>query len=70
VWTVGLTVLHKKSGSSAPLKRFRLNIKEIAKTDHMPDYRIVYVEDGDLVRIYARSPQDALAENRGSADGS
>jgi hypothetical protein len=41
-WKVGLALLHKKSGSSGTQKEFRRKVKGIAKSNHMPDYRIVY----------------------------
>ena len=59
-WRIGLALLYKKSGSSGTLKEFRRKVKIITKTDHMPDYRIVYDADKDHVCFYARSPEGAL----------
>lgn len=61
-WKVALAILHKKSGSSATLKEFRRKVKGMAKTDHMPDYRLVYDATADKAVFYARSPQGALQE--------
>ncbi len=56
-WKVSLDVLHKKSGSTSPLKKFRLNIKQIAKSKHLPDYLVAYDEENDLVIFYNRGPK-------------
>ena len=53
-WKVGLELLHKKSGSSAPLKKFRLNIKLIAKSGHLPDYQLIYSDKNDQVTFFNR----------------
>ena len=39
-WNIGLEKLQLKTGSSAPLKRFRHNLRQIIEEDHTPDYRI------------------------------
>lgn len=39
-WTIGLPLLHEKSGSKAALKHFHDDIKEIAASDHLPEYRM------------------------------
>lgn len=39
-WTVGLDTLHKKSGSSLTLRKFRMMMREIEKTQHLPEYDI------------------------------
>lgn len=53
-WQIGLAKLQEKTGSNAPLKRFRLNLREIIKSDHTPFYRIELTE-GDLVIFRPRS---------------
>jgi len=65
-WKVRLDLLHKKSGSSATLREFRRKVKGIAKTDHMPDYRLVYdspEESGRLLRA------DTAGRDPGSQGG-
>ena len=49
-----LNKLHQKSGSRAQLKEFRRAIKELARTDHLPDYRIEYDEYNDTVTFHNR----------------
>ncbi|MCM2563853.1 replication initiator protein A [Lutimaribacter sp. EGI FJ00015] len=52
-WRVSVTVLHKKTGSAAPLRVFRAAIRRMIADDHLPDYRLVE-EEGDLVRVTRR----------------
>ncbi len=46
---IGLDKLHKKSGSSGDLRKFRLVIRGIAQSNHLPDYLIEYDDDRDMV---------------------
>ncbi len=63
-WQIGLAKLQEKTGSNAPLKKFRLNIRQIIEDDHTPFYRIELTTD-DLVIFRPRSPQsDLLPEIR------
>lgn len=48
-WAVGLSVLHKKSGSKSTLKEFRRALRHLAKNDHLPDYRVAYDAESDKV---------------------
>ncbi|MEJ1298482.1 MAG: replication initiator protein A [Candidatus Sedimenticola sp. (ex Thyasira tokunagai)] len=61
-WKIGLELLHKKSGSSGALKEFRRKIKGISKSDHLPDYKIVYYEGKDQVCFYSHSPRGNLRQ--------
>jgi len=47
-WKIGLALLKKKCGSNSPLKQFRYLMRDIAETNHLPDYS-VSLEDGDMV---------------------
>jgi plasmid replication initiation protein len=53
-WTVGMGLLHTKSGSRAPLKRFRHHVKDIAKSNVLPDYTLFYQADADQVTFEPR----------------
>ncbi len=53
-WQIGLATLLKKSGSASPLRVFRKMIRDMAASDHLPDYTLA-LEAGDLVRFEARN---------------
>jgi plasmid replication initiation protein len=53
-FAISLDTLHKKSGSSGPLKRFREMVKDLAENDHLPDYRVIYDENRDMVGFFIR----------------
>lgn len=48
-WRVGLTLLHKKTGSKSELKEFRRALKNLAEHDHLPDYRVEFQDTDDMV---------------------
>lgn len=54
-WPIGLDLLHKKSGSQSPIKKFRLIVRNIARHNHLPDYFIEYDEHEDKVTFRNRS---------------
>lgn len=47
-WHINLPKLQDKTGSNAPLKKFRLNIRQIIEGDHLPFYTLELTTD-DLV---------------------
>lgn len=59
-WHIGLAKLQEKTGSNAPLKKFRLNLRQIIADDHTPFYRMELTED-DLVIFRPRTTKTALA---------
>jgi plasmid replication initiation protein len=64
-WTIGIDLLHKKSGSAGPLKRFRELLKRIASSDTLPDYRMSYDASGNKVTFYTKDAKklvQALAD--------
>ena len=64
-WLIGLELLHKKSGSAGPVKRFRELVKKIAAADLLPDYRISYDPQADQVMFYTKDARK-LAESLAS----
>jgi plasmid replication initiation protein len=60
-WVVSIEMLHRKSGASSPLKRFRLEAKRIAISDVLPEYRMRYDAETDQMIFYTRDAK-ALAE--------
>jgi len=61
-WRVSLELLHKKTGSTSPLKKFRMNIKQIAKSGHLPDYLVAYDDENDQAIFYNRGPKGHQAK--------
>jgi plasmid replication initiation protein len=64
-WMVGMELLHKKSGSTDLLKRFRAAVKRIVLADTLPDYRLKYDADADQVLFYTKDAKrlaDSLSE--------
>lgn len=61
-WQIGLAKLQEKTGSNAPLKKFRLNIRQIIKDDHTPFYRLELTKE-DIVIFRPRA-----AKRKVSAD--
>src|SRR6266851_3845905 len=64
-WSIGVDLLHKKSGSAGPVKRFRELLKKIAAADLLPDYRISYDPQADQVMFYTKDARK-LAESLAS----
>ena len=42
---IGLDKLHKKMGSTAPLRKLRFKLQETTKTNHLPDYEVSLSDD-------------------------
>lgn len=59
-FTLSLELLHLKTGSAALLKMFRHNIKQLAKTNDLPDYGVTYNPDSDCVTFKNRHFNAAL----------
>lgn len=58
-WKISVGLMHKKSGSRSPVKRFRHEIKRIAASDIMPDYRVIYDAEKDQLVFYNRKGSKA-----------
>jgi len=58
-WSIGIELLHKKSGSQSTIRRFRHEIKRIAISEIMPDYRFNYDAEKDQVVFYSRKGNKA-----------
>lgn len=56
-WSFNLDTLHKKTGSTGTLAKFRMNIKSLAKSDELPDYHIHYDHNKDQVLFKLRGIQ-------------
>lgn len=59
-WQIGLAKLQLKTGSNAPIKKFRHNLREIMTSDVTPFYRFE-IDEADLVTVRPRKePAKAL----------
>src|SRR6056297_2562561 len=61
-WQIGLTTLQNKTGSNAPIKRFRHNLREIINANVTPFYRFD-LDDNDLVTIRPRHAKAQIASS-------
>lgn len=62
-WKVSIGVLLKKSGSQSPEPRFRQMVKELATSNHLPDYFTVFDVETDMVTFTNRGTlKAAIAE--------
>lgn len=61
-WQIGLSKLQAKTGSNAPLKRFRLNLRQIIEADHTPFYKIG-LDENDLVTFRPRSTKREVSND-------
>ena len=61
-WSIGVELLHKKSGSKAPIRNFRIAIKKLADSNHLPGYRLTFDHETDQLLVYARSRKGGLQE--------
>ncbi|MFV1129604.1 replication initiator protein A, partial [Klebsiella pneumoniae] len=64
---ISLELLYLKSGSSALLKMFRHNIKQLAKINDLPDYEVIYNAEKDNVMFKYREycpKKEQEAKNR------
>jgi plasmid replication initiation protein len=67
-WIIAMELLHKKSGSTATLRKFRELLKRTADTDALPDYRLLYDAEAEQVVFYTKNAQMLaahLAEHSG-----
>ncbi len=58
-WQIGLVNLQNKTGSNAPLKKFRLNLRQIIADDHTPFYKLELNKD-DLVIVRPRKTKQTI----------
>lgn len=68
-WHVSLTVLREKTGSAAPLRNFRGEMKTLAESNGLPGYRVAFDAEADAVTFYARAPKGAKAQIADILDG-
>jgi len=59
-WKISLTKLHEKSGSTGPLKKFRLAVKSLVAADELPGYRVTLDAGKDIVTFYSRGSKGQI----------
>ena len=59
-WSIGLNLLYKKSGSRAPFRNFRIAVKKLAESNHLPDYWLKFNPEEDILTVYLRSHKGGL----------
>ena len=67
-WQASIATLHKKSGSTAPLRVFRAALRRMIETDHLPDYTLEEMP-GDKIRVRRRGQVIAPGEGPRLAPG-
>jgi plasmid replication initiation protein len=60
-WRVSLDVLQKKTGSSAPRKKFAFMLRSVVTSGHLPDYGVTMDDDLITFTPHARASQAAQA---------
>ena len=53
-WRVSMEVLHKKTGSTSSVKEFRRAMKSLVQSNDLPEYRVLFDEDSDMLTFYSR----------------
>ncbi|MFM9884415.1 MAG: replication initiator protein A [Burkholderiales bacterium] len=66
-WRVGAELLQKKCGSKQEKKHFAAHLRELARSDHLPDYRMTL--DGDQVVFLRRGEMPAKQAEAGTGTG-
>jgi len=59
-WRVALATLHKKSGSADALRNFRIAIRSLVETNDLPDYRVAFDVETDMVTFFNRAPKSTI----------
>lgn len=54
-WKASIEVLHKKSGSKSTDKEFRRAVRNLAASDHLPDYQVAFDAETDMVLFTNRN---------------
>ena len=63
IWKASVELLLKKSGSKSTDKEFRRAVRELAETNHLPDYSVAFDAEADMVTFYNRGTMKLPAAN-------
>jgi plasmid replication initiation protein len=61
-WSIHLPLLYKKSGSIAPLRRFRYEMKQLAQINTLPDYSLTFDPQTDKLTVYPKTHKGGLRQ--------
>lgn len=61
-WKASVDILHKKSGSKSPSREFRRAVRQLAASDHLPDYRVTFDAVADMVTFHNRNTMKLAIE--------
>ena len=67
-WKASVGILHKKSGSKSTEKEFRRAVRNLASTDHLPDYHVRFDSENDMVLFDNRNTMKIVQVYGGDAD--
>ncbi len=56
VWIINIESLHRKSGSRAVLRNFKVDLNKVIAADSIPEYRY-FLDDKGKVTVYAKDPK-------------
>ena len=48
-WSISIELLHKKTGSTAPIRNFKIAIKSLVESNDLPDYKLEYDIEKNIV---------------------
>ena len=68
-WAASVHVLYEKSGSAAPVRNFRCDVKALAESGELPDYRLTFDQAADTVTVFARGRKGNQAQVANLLDG-
>jgi plasmid replication initiation protein len=61
-WSISLELLYKKSGARSPLRNFRIAVRKLAQSNHLPEYRLKFA--ADKLTVYSRTHKGGIKEFR------
>ena len=63
-WQIGLDKLHMKSGSTSNINHFRGTVKELVKSNHLPEYSLSFDLEKDMVTFRYRGQKTDYEEEQ------
>ena len=61
-WEISIKNLYEKSGSTSTIKEFRRNVKSLAESNQLPDYRVKFDAEADKLTFYSRASKGSQAQ--------